>query len=303
MRKKQLIGSLLLTLTALIWGTAFVFQRAGMDRIEPISFTASRMTLAALAVGLAAVLRTGLCADDRNKKIFSKSEAVGGVCCGAFLASASIFQQIGIVYTTAGKAGFITALYILIVPVLSFILFRRRCPRRVWAAVALGVAGMYLLCVTERFSLACGDALLCVCAVLFSGHILCCGHFARAGDPVRVSAVQFAAAAVISWVAALIAESPSAEKILSAAVPILYCGVISGGVGYTLQITAQKHTDPAVASLLMSLEAVFAVIAGALILGERLTARESAGCAVMFAAIVIVQLPAGGKTPPRETQV
>ena len=160
-----------------------------------------------------------------------------------------------------------------------------------WTGVLIGVIGMYLLCITDDFSLTYGDMLVCICALLFSCHILCCDHFVQLGNPLYISAIQFTTVAVISSVAAFIAEEPSWQKVISAAIPILYCGIVSGGIGYTLQMIAQKYTDPTIASLLMSLESVFAVIAGALLLGERMTARELAGCIIMFAAIVLVQIP------------
>lgn len=294
MEKKQLLGSLLLTLVAVIWGTAFAFQRVGMDLIEPNTFSASRMTLSALFVGAVSLFngKRVTFADAEEKRAYAKSTLVGGVCCGTFLAFATIFQQMGIVYTTAGKAGFITALYILIVPVMSFVLFGKRYPWTVWFAVLLGVVGLYLLCMTEQLHLAYGDALLCVCAAFFSGHILCCDHFVGKGDPIRISAIQFVTVAIISWIVAIVMETPSLEKIASALTPILYCGIVSAGIGYTLQIVAQKYTDPTVASLLMSLESVFAVLAGALLLNERMSTRELLGCVIMFTAIVMVQLPA-----------
>ena len=289
MGKKQLFGNILLIILALIWGTAFVFQRVGMDYIEPITFNASRMTLAAAAVGLISAGQfRKIWASDRT--VF-RNTVIGGICCGFFLAFASIFQQMGIAYTTAGKAGFITAMYMLLVPVINFCLFRRRNPWFVWLAVLLGVVGMYFLCMTDTLRLARGDALVCICAVLFSGHILCCDHFAASYNPICISAVQLLTTAVISWTAAFLIESPSLYGMRSAALPILYCGLMSGGVGFTLQVVAQKYTDPATASLLMSLESVFAAIAGALILHEQMTSRELLGCVIMFAAIIIVQRP------------
>ena len=293
MEKKRFFGSLLLVFVAFIWGTAFVFQRVGMDLIEPVTFSASRMTLSALAVGMVSICQRKRTASETKEKEKAgfRNTITGGVCCGAFIAFASIFQQMGIVHTAAGKAGFITALYILIVPVIGFLLFRRRLSLLVWLAVLLGVAGMYLLCMTEQFFLAPGDIFLIICAVLFSGHILCCDWFAGKGNPIRISAVQFVTAAVISWIAAFIMESPGPEKVASAVIPILYCGIISGGVGYTLQMVAQKYTEPTVASLLMSLESVFAVLAGTLFLHEHMSTRELLGCVMMFIAIVIVQLP------------
>ena len=290
MNNQKTLGSLLLLLVAMIWGTAFVFQRMGMESIGPVTFTAARMSLAAIAVGLVSRLRS------RKRETGGVRESlVGGLCCGLFLCMGSLFQQAGIVTTTAGKAGFITALYILLVPVLNLILFKRRCGARVWLAVGLGVAGMYLLCMTEGLRLTEGDTLVCICALLFSGHILCCDYFARRADPIRIAAVQFLVVALLSWVAAFLLEEPDFDQLREAAVPILYCGLISGGVGYTLQMVAQGMTEPTVASLLMSLESVFAVLAGALLLHERMSSRELLGCAVMFAAILLVQLPARGK--------
>lgn len=315
MKNGTILGNLLLLLTAVIWGTAFVFQRVGMDSIEPITFNAARMWLAAIAIGLVAVLTgrreapqaaagTGdAVSDDSPVKTTGSADTldqdpdrrrntiVGGICCGAFLTAASVFQQMGIVYTTAGKAGFITAMYMLLVPIINFVFFKKKNTWLVWAGVLIGVVGMYLLCMTEGFSLTYGDTLVCICALLFSGHILCCDHFVQLGNPIRISAIQFLTTAVISSVIALIVETPSLEKILPAAIPILYCGIVSGGIGYTLQMVAQKFTDPTIASLLMSLESVFAVVAGALLLGERMTSRELAGCIIMFAAIVLVQIP------------
>ena len=314
MKNRKLLGNLLLLLTAMIWGTAFVAQRVGMDSIEPITFNAARMWLAAVAIGSAAFLtrrnrQKGQAPNNAEKQITADGAAgavtglgdpaqdrrrntiIGGICCGTFLTAASLFQQMGIVYTTAGKAGFITAMYMLLVPILNFVLFKKKNTWLVWTGVLIGVIGMYLLCITDGFSLTYGDMLVCICALLFSCHILCCDHFVRLGNPLFISAIQFTTVAVISSVAAFIAEEPSWQKVISAAIPILYCGIVSGGIGYTLQMIAQKYTDPTIASLLMSLESVFAVIAGALLLGERMTARELAGCIIMFAAIVLVQIP------------
>ena len=300
MKNKQTIGSLLLLFTAMIGGAAFAAQRAGRGAIEPFSFVAARMALSAAAVGIPAFIlrrRRGKASppspDERAQR---RATLRGGLCCGLFLGAASLFQQAGILTASAGKAGFITAMYMLLVPLLELLLFRRRHGARVWCAVALGVAGLYLLCVKEGFSFARGDLLVCVCALLFAGHILCCGHFAGRGDPLALSAIQFAAAALLALLAALVFERPSWDKIVSAGIPILYCGLVSGGIGYTLQMVAQRFTDPTVASLLMSLESVFAVLAGALLLSERMSVREGVGCAVMFVAILLVQLPAKRKT-------
>ena len=317
MKNKQLLGNLLLLLTAMIWGTAFVAQRVGMDSIEPITFNASRMALAAVMVGaLAFVLRKKqkkealrpasskqtlpegeehIARNAGESTVSWRSALTGGICCGLFLTAGSVFQQMGVVYTSAGKAGFITAMYMLFVPILNYILFKKKNSWLVWLAVLVGVGGMYLLCVKEDFTLTRGDFLVCICALMFSGHILCCDYFVRVAKPIELAAVQFATAAVVSAVTALLLETPGWDGIVSAAVPIIYCGVVSGGIGYTLQIVAQKYTDPAIASLLMSLESVFAVIAGAVLLGEQMSSRELLGCVIMFAAIILVQVPLPGE--------
>ena len=302
MKNGKMLGNGLLLLTAMIWGTAFAFQRAGMDKIEPITFNAARMALAAIAVGLVALFTrkrgAGSSAGTRSaeeQKQFRKDNIVGGLFCGVFLSLGSIFQQMGLVYTTAGKAGFITAMYILLVPVFGFIIFRRKNTWLVRAAVLLGIVGMYFLCISGDFRLSRGDALVSACALFYTGHILSCDHFGKRGDPIVISTIQFVTATVISAVMAFITEEPSVEKVASALIPILYCGIVSGGIGFTLQIVAQRITEPTTASLLMSMEAVFAVIAGVVLLHERMSVREISGCLIMLAAIVLVQIPVKGK--------
>ena len=292
MKNKKILGNIILIFTAMIWGTAFAFQRVGMEHIGPVTFTASRMTLAAIAVGIIAFV--GSNANDSatiDPALRKKANIKGGLALGFFLCSASLFQQAGMVYTSAGKAGFITAMYILLVPIFNIIIFRKKSSLIVWISVFIGVIGMYLLCINEGLSLSKGDSLVAFCAILFSGHILCADHFVKNGDPVCISAIQFALTAAVSWVIAFIAETPTLSGITSALIPILYCGLISGGLGYTLQIVGQKYTDPTIASLLMSMESVFAVIGGAVILNEHLSTRELIGCIVMFVAIILVQIP------------
>lgn len=306
MKENRILGTALLMITALIWGTAFVAQRVGMDSIQPLSFTAARMGLAALPVGLLAYVlrRPGrtpeLGVSEEELALRRKDTILGGVCCGLFLTAATLLQQYGIVTTTAGKAGFITAMYILLVPVLDRLIFGKKHSLRVWAAVLIGVVGMYLLCVGEGLRITKGDALICACALVFSGHILCIDFFVRHGEPLWIAAIQFACSAVLSGIGALLFEKPGWDQFVAAAIPILYCGLLSGGVAYTLQIVAQRYTDPTVASLLLSLESVFAVLAGALLLHERLSAREALGCVVLFAAIALVQLPAPKRSGEKE---
>ena len=293
MENRKLLGNILLLITTAIWGTAFAFQRMGMDSIEPSTFNAARMLLAAVAV--TPLIALGRKKDKTDAVEFRKNTIIGGILCGLCLAAATIFQQVGMVQTSAGKAGFITAMYMLLVPVINLILFKRKSPVVVWIAVVIGIAGMYLLCINEGFSLSKGDALVSVCALVFSFHIICTDHYVQNANPVGMAVIQFYVAALVSGIVAAFTETPSWNDVSNAIIPILYCGLASGAIGYTLQIVAQKFTDPAVASLLMSLEAVFAVIGGTLILGEKMSVREAIGCMVMFIAVILAQIPAKKK--------
>ena len=301
MKNKKTFGNIILLLTSVIWGLAFVFQRTGMDSIEPITFNAARMIAAAIFLVVLSVIvdqqskksKQNLADAESDAEIKKRKKAtlVGGILCGLFLAASSTAQQMGIVHTTAGKAGFITAMYMLFVPIINLIIFRKKTGARVLLAVALGLVGMYLLCIKDDFTFTSGDALILLCALLFSGHILCCDRFAPFCDPIKLSAIQFIVSGVICSALAFLTESPSIDKLISALIPILYCGILSGGVGYTLQIVGQKHTEPTTASLIMSLEAVFAALAGAILLHERMSTQELIGSIVMFGAIILVQLP------------
>ena len=299
---KKVLGNILLILTAFIWGTAFVGQRQGMEHMGPITFNACRMALAALTIGTVSFVLRKRDAQkqqdmsDQSRREYRKNTVIGGICCGFFLTIAALFQQMGMVYTTAGKGGFITAMYILLVPVINWILFKRKSRPLVWIAVLMGIAGIYLLCVTEGLTLEKGDALVMVCPFFFAGHILCCDYFVQRANPVELSAIQFFTVTVLSTIIAFIVENPTWQQVAEAVVPIVWLGVLSGGIGYTFQIIAQQYTDPTVASLLMSLEAVFAVLAGTVLLGERMSARELFGAAIMFAAIILAQIPAGKRT-------
>ena len=226
------------------------------------------------------------------KKMLSICLALSLLIACLCLTGAGAFQQMGVVYTTAGKAGFITALYMMLVPVINFLFFKKKNTWLVWLGVVVGVVGLYLLCMTDKsFSVTKGDGLILICSVFFALHILVCDHFAPIGNPVKISAIQFITACACTWVLAILWEDPTWAKIVSAAVPIAYCGVMSGGVAYTLQILAQRDTDPTVAALILSLESVFAVIGGAIMLHERMSPRELIGCLIMFIAIILVQIP------------
>ena len=285
MKTGQMRNSLLLLLTAFIWGAAFVAQSVGGEAVGCFTFNGVRSLIGAL------VLLPVIWLMDAKKKEDQKTLITGGICCGVMLFIASNFQQFGISFTTVGKAGFITAMYILIVPILG--LFMKKKPGlQVWLGVVLAVMGLYLLCMTSgSFSLSKGDFLVLICAGFFSLHILIIDYFSPKVDGVRMSCIQFLVCGILSMVMAFIFETPEVSVILSGWLPILYAGVLSCGVAYTLQIVGQKNMDPTVASLILSLESVFSVLAGWLILNQTLSLRELSGCVLMFLAIILAQLP------------
>ena len=282
-------------LAALIWGTAFVAQSVAADHVEPFTFTAARSAVAfVFLLVLCLVFRTlrqrDFHGEAQPRPGSRRAPAVGGACRGGAVAVATNLQQMGLETTTSGKAGFITALYIVIVPIAGIFL-HKKAPRAIWLSVALAVAGLYLLCVQESFSITEGDWYVLLCSFCFAGHILLIDHFTQKVDGVALSCVQFLVMAVLSAVLMLVMETPNWAGLLDCIGPVLYVGIFSSGVGYTLQILAQKDSDPTVVSLLLSLESVFATIAGALILGDRMSGKEYLGCVLMLAAVVLAQLP------------
>ena len=290
---KQFRGALLLTLTALIWGTAFVAQSLGMDYLGPFTFNGVRNFVA--AVGLLPVIaflrrRQGKAEARGAAGKSGKTLWVGGVLCGLALGVASSLQQIGIQYTTAGKAGFVTAFYIVLVPVLGMFL-GKKTGWKVWLAVAMALAGLYFLCITESFSVGRGDIYVFIGSLLFAVHILIIDYFAPRTDGVKMSCIQFFVAGILSMFPMAAFETTTVEGALRSWGPLLYAGVLSCGVAYTLQIIGQKNMNPTVASLILSLESCISVLAGWVILGERLSVREGLGCVLMFAAIILAQLP------------
>jgi drug/metabolite transporter (DMT)-like permease len=291
----------MLILTALIWGTAFVAQSVGMDYVEPFTFNGVRCLIGAVAL-LPCIWLLGRINNQESETGTSKEEKnvaglqdrktlwIGGIACGLCLFAASSLQQYGIQYTTAGKAGFITAFYIIFVPVLGIFL-KKKIGWKVWCAVVLAVVGLYFLCITESFTIGQGDIYILGCALAYSLHIMVVDHFSPKVDGVKMSCIQFLVAGLLSIPCMLLWETPVLAAIWAARVPILYAGVMSCGVAYTLQIIAQKDMNPAIASLLMSLESSFSVLAGWMILHEVLSRREALGCVLMFAAIILAQLP------------
>lgn len=282
-------------LAAFIWGTAFVAQDLCADSIGAFAFNATRYFIAVLALLVVILISDKLKKNKptltaQEKKAANKQLWLGGLCCGAALAIASNFQQAGLVAgTDAGKAGFITALYVVLVPVFG-LFFKRKVSLPTWIAVVLSVVALYLLCIKGDFSLAPGDLLVLVCAVCFAVHILVIDHSTAYCDGVKLSCLQFLFAGIISTICMFIFEDVDFAAILSCALPLLYVGIFSCGVGYTLQILAQKDSNPTVVTILLSLESVFAVIAGAIILKQQMTVREYIGCAIMFAAVILAQI-------------
>ena len=280
-------------ITAMIWGTAFVAQSVGADYMGPFTFNAARAAIAFVFLLCLCAGRSVYWRRKGDAAISSGSRRdliLGGLCCGTALAVASFFQQKGLETTTPGKAGFITALYIVLVP-LAGLFLGKKAPRAVWLGVVLAVAGLYCLCVNEAFTVTGGDLYVLACAFCFTAQILVVDYFGNKVDGVTLSCAQFLVMTVLCAVGLLTETPPDMALISQWLGPVLYVGVFSSGVAYTLQIIAQKGSNPAVVSLLMSMESVFATIAGALILGDRMSPREYLGCGLMLAAVILAQLP------------
>ncbi len=291
MKSKQSLGVLILLLTSLIWGCAFVAQKTGLEYVEPFTF----QTLRAL-LGVITLIPVILVRDAKNatyKKMDKKERntlVLGGILCGLALTIASGLQQFGLQYSTAGKAGFITALYIILVPILGVFLKKKVRPV-IWLCVAMAAVGLYLLCMTDSFTFGVGDIYLLLCSLCFAVHIMVVDHFSPRTDGVKLSCIQFATLAILSCIIMLIFENPTLPAIRDAWLSICYAGIMSCGVAYTLQIIGQKYAEPSVASLAMSFESVFAMLAGIIILGEGLTLRTGLGSLIMFFAILLSLAP------------
>ena len=287
----------MLLLTATIWGVAFVAQSVSMDYIGGFTFNAVRNIIGAIAL-LPVIWGLGKTrsASEQTPSDRKNSDHRRYLLRYSSLCLASNFQQFGIKYTTVGKAGFITACYIIIVPVIGIFL-KKKCSPFIWIAVILSLCGLYLLCLTpgEGFAIGKGELLVLICAVLFSLHILVIDHFSPLVDGVKMSCIQFFVCGVLSAVGMLFTETPDISNIQAAWLPLLYAGLLSCGVGYTLQIVGQKGINPVIASLIMSLESVISALAGWVILGQVLSPKEILGCVLMFVAIIITQIPIGNK--------
>ena len=305
--------SLLLFLTAVIWGVAFVAQSAGMNYVGPFTYNGVRCILGGLVllpcIALLDRLQGGRSAQGdaaaqaaegmKTEEALTPAEArkrnrgqlaAGGICCGVILFVASSLQQLGIQYTSVGKAGFLTAMYILLVPVMGLFV-HKKVGMKVWIGVVFAVCGLYLLCMTNGFKLERGDALVLACAVVFSLHILVIDYFSPKVDGVRMSCIQFWVCGIVAMLCSFVFEQPDLSSILAAWQPVCYGGIMSCGIAYTLQIVGQKGMNPTVASLILSLESVVSVVAGFLILEQTMSRRELLGCSLMIVAIVLAQLP------------
>ena len=307
----KLRNTFFLLLTAMIWGAAFVAQSVSMDYIGPFTFICLRSVIGGLFLIPVIIVLDGIRKKSQNESANAvsaenilhieteekqrlswknKQLIEGGIVCGFFLFFANCFQQTGIQYTTVGKAGFITTFYIIIVPLIG-LFFKKYCGILTWIGVVIALAGLYFLCITQKLTIQRGDALILCCSVLYAGQILAIDHYNPFVDGVKMSCIQFLTGGVLGAVFMFLFENPSLALILSAAGPILYTGIMSTGVGYTLQIVGQKGLNPTVAALILSLESVFSALSGYVFLHQVLTTKELIGCALMFIAIVLAQLP------------
>ena len=289
-------NSFLLFLTACIWGMAFVSQSKGMEYMHPFTFNGVRSLIGALSL-LVYLLLTGKLTGEKVRSINWKKNVEAGLWCGLALTTASTLQQFGIKYTTVGKAGFITTLYIIFVP-LAGVFLKKKVAGIVWVAAGMAAVGMYLLCMTESLVLGGGDIMVFLCAIVFAVHIIVIDHYAEETDGAIVSCIQFLVCGVVCTIGALIWGEPTWQQLNSGIGALLYAGVLSCGVAYTLQIVGQKGVNPTVAALILSLESVVATVSGwiAFKIGflkddQSLTGRQIAGCVIVFVAVILVQLP------------
>lgn len=299
--KQGMRGEIFLSITALIWGTSFVVQKVSLDYIGPFTFVGMRFILGALFLFPVVLLldrikqkKTAQSVGDSDiteKEVFmTKPTLLGGAACGLALFMAASFQQNGLVYTTSGKAGFITGLYIVLVPLLG-LLVHKKVRGLIWIGVAFAIAGLYLLCIKDGFTIGKGDLIVLTGALFWAIHILIVDHFAPTADCLKMSVIQILVAGMLSSVAMFLLETPTLNAIMDGAWTILYTAIVVTGIAYTLQIFGQRNTDPAIASIIMSLESVFAVISGMLLLNEVMSIKEIMGCVLMFIAVIITQLP------------
>nr|WP_241635118.1 DMT family transporter [Fusobacterium gastrosuis] len=286
---KKILGNVLLLITAIIWGSAFVAQITGMDVLGPFTFSATRSLIATIFLGFLVMFLK----DEMNTK--TSDLIKGGLACGVFIFIASSLQQFGLLFTTAGKASFITTLYILIVPILALLIMKNKISLATWIAIILGAIGLYLLAIPSgaSFSINKGDFVVFIGAFFWAAHILVIDYFTKKVNPVKLSFMQFAVMTILSAIVAMLFERETAtlSNIMFSWKSIAYAGFISSGIAYTLQMVGQKYTNPVLASLILSLESVFGALSGYLFLNEILSTKEFLGCVIVFVAIIIAQVP------------
>ena len=294
MNSKKLKGNALLLLTSIIWGISFIAQSKGVELISPVAFNGIRTMLGAVILLPLIAFRSR---KSDNKQHSTKDLITGGILCGILLCAATTLQTAGMIYTSPGKSGFITALYMVLVPIIGIFIGKKTRPI-IWISVAVAVIGLYLMCIDASLSINIGDVLTFFCAIVFAGHIMVIDYFSPKVDGVKLAFLQFFVCGALSLLWMFIFEEPEIQPILDCWVAIGYSGIFSCGVAYTLQIVGQKYTDPTSASILMSLESVFAALSTAVLValgwnltGGALNAREISGCVLMFIAIILVQLP------------
>jgi drug/metabolite transporter (DMT)-like permease len=289
MKSQAIRADLLMLLAAAIWGFAFVAQREGMETMGPFLFNTARFIIGTVFLLPIVWYLSKKKKISTGKETSTKKLWVAGTVAGLFLFTASSFQQVGIQYTTAGKAGFITGLYIFFVPLIG-IFFGQRTGSGTWLGAFIAVIGLYLLSINEDFSIARGDLLQLICAVFFAAHVLVIGYVAKRMDPLKLSLIQYLVSGVLSFFIAIAIEVITWQMIVDTAIPLLYAGIMSIGVGYTLQVVAQQHAKSSHAAIILGLEGAFAVLGGWLILDENLSTRGLIGCGLMLSGMFLSQL-------------
>ncbi|WFD11786.1 DMT family transporter [Tepidibacter hydrothermalis] len=299
MESKILRANILLLITAAIWGFAFVAQRIGAQYVGAFTFNGIRFALGSLSlVPLIFYFdkrKKNEGSNENNIEMTQRKTIISGALVGSMLYLAATFQQVGINYTTAGKAGFITGLYMVIVPLIGVFL-KQKIEKSAWVGVVLAVVGLYLLSINENFSISFGDLLELIGAVFWAFHILTIDHFSKKVDPLKLSCIQFATCSVLSLISALIFEHITVSALSSALIPILYGGLLSVGIAYTLQVVAQKDAKPSHAAIILSMESVFGAIGGGIMLGESMSSRGYIGCVLILGGILVSQI----KFPKKE---
>lgn len=292
MKKEMNVKTALLALSAaLIWGTAFAFQRMAAGHIGAITFNFCRSVLAALSLGILLLISNRRKKPEERKKSDPRKARLGGIVCGVLVVAASIVQQTAIEHVAAGKVGFLTTFYILLVPLFSVIFLHKKVAPSLWGSVALGLAGLYFISVKDGFAISPSDALVLLSAVIYAAYILAVDHYVRFCSPMELNCAQFLVASVLCGIGMFAVEEPTVAQVRECIVPILYLGVFSSAVAYTLQFTAQRGGNPVAVTLLLSMESVFSVLGAAVLLHEYLSPRELFGCGIMLCAVILVQLP------------